>query len=59
MSNAARKLETHDIVVEDVFPHAPSTIWKVLTTGAFKPVVSALATRPPSHPLAPVKRTMG
>ena len=25
MSNAtARKLETHDIVVEDVFPHAPS-----------------------------------
>lgn len=24
---------TQDIVVEDVFPHAPETIWKVLTTG--------------------------
>lgn len=35
MSTApVRKLDTHDIVVEDVFPHAPSTIWKVLTTGA-------------------------
>lgn len=35
MSNAvARTLDTQDIVVEDVFPHAPSAIWKVLTTGA-------------------------
>lgn len=24
---------TTDIVVEDVFPHAPETIWKTLTTG--------------------------
>ena len=23
-----------DIVVEEVFPHAPETIWKTLTTGA-------------------------
>lgn len=35
MSNvAARKRDSHDIVVEDVFPHAPQAIWKVLTTGA-------------------------
>lgn len=35
MSNvAACKLDSHDIVVEDVFPHAPQAIWKVLTTGA-------------------------
>jgi uncharacterized protein YndB with AHSA1/START domain len=24
---------THDIVVEQVLPHAPETIWKILTTG--------------------------
>lgn len=35
MSNAvARTLDTHGIVVEDVFQHAPSAILKVLTTGA-------------------------
>src|SRR5436309_2780444 len=25
--------DSKDIVVEDVFPHAPETIWKTLTTG--------------------------
>jgi uncharacterized protein YndB with AHSA1/START domain len=25
--------ETRDIIVEEVFPHAPETIWKTLTTG--------------------------
>ena len=57
MTNAAaRKPDTHDIVVEDVFPHPPSAIWKVLTTGAligrwlkmpiegFAPVVGTLFT---------------
>jgi uncharacterized protein YndB with AHSA1/START domain len=35
MSNAALKSDTtQEIVVEDVFPHAPETIWKTLTTGA-------------------------
>jgi uncharacterized protein YndB with AHSA1/START domain len=33
MTQAAMKTATHDIVVEDVFPHAPETIWKTLTTG--------------------------
>ena len=27
------KFDTQDIVVEEVFPHAPETIWKTLTTG--------------------------
>ena len=30
---AALKPDTQDIVVDEVFPHAPETIWKVLTTG--------------------------
>jgi uncharacterized protein YndB with AHSA1/START domain len=34
MSDAALKTDTHDIVVDEVFPHAPETIWKALTTGA-------------------------
>jgi uncharacterized protein YndB with AHSA1/START domain len=33
MSRAAEKFDTQDIVVEEVFPHAPETIWKTLTTG--------------------------
>jgi len=33
MSRAAVKFDTQDIVVEEVFPHAPETIWKTLTTG--------------------------
>jgi uncharacterized protein YndB with AHSA1/START domain len=33
MTDAALKLDTQDIVVEDVFPHAPETIWRTLTSG--------------------------
>jgi uncharacterized protein YndB with AHSA1/START domain len=33
MSDAALKSDTQDIVVDEVFPHAPETIWKTLTTG--------------------------
>jgi uncharacterized protein YndB with AHSA1/START domain len=33
MNDAALKSETQDIVVDEVFPHAPATIWKTLTTG--------------------------
>jgi uncharacterized protein YndB with AHSA1/START domain len=34
MNDAAAKPATQDIVVEEVFPHAPETIWRMLTTGA-------------------------
>jgi uncharacterized protein YndB with AHSA1/START domain len=34
MNSAALKLDTRDIVVDEVFPHAPETIWKALTDGA-------------------------
>jgi uncharacterized protein YndB with AHSA1/START domain len=33
MTQAAVKFDTQDIVVEEVFPHAPETIWRSLTTG--------------------------
>ena len=33
MNQAALKSDTQDIVVDEVFPHAPATIWKLLTTG--------------------------
>ena len=33
MTQAALKMDTQDIVVEEVLPHAPETIWKALTTG--------------------------
>ena len=33
MIEAAMKTATQDIVVEEVFPHTPETIWKTLTTG--------------------------
>jgi uncharacterized protein YndB with AHSA1/START domain len=33
MNDVALKPDTHDIVVDEVFPHAPETIWKTLTTG--------------------------
>lgn len=33
MNHAALKSRTQDIVVDEVFPHAPETIWKVLTSG--------------------------
>jgi uncharacterized protein YndB with AHSA1/START domain len=32
MTQAAMKTATQDIVVEDVFPHTPATIWKTLTS---------------------------
>jgi uncharacterized protein YndB with AHSA1/START domain len=34
MNDAALKSGTHEIVVDEVFPHAPETIWKTLTNGA-------------------------
>jgi uncharacterized protein YndB with AHSA1/START domain len=34
MNDAALKSGTQDIVVDEVFPHAPETIWKTLTSGA-------------------------
>jgi uncharacterized protein YndB with AHSA1/START domain len=33
MMEAAMKTVTQDIVVEEVLPHAPETIWKTLTSG--------------------------
>ena len=33
MTEATTTLDTHDIVVEETFPHAAATIWKALTTG--------------------------
>ena len=33
MTDAVLKSDTQDIVVDEVFPHAPETIWKTLTTG--------------------------
>ena len=33
MTDTALKSETQDIVVDEVFPHAPETIWKTLTSG--------------------------
>ena len=33
MTNAALKSDTQDIVVDEVLPHPPETIWKTLTTG--------------------------
>jgi uncharacterized protein YndB with AHSA1/START domain len=31
---AAVKSDRHDIVVDEILPHAPDTIWKALTSGA-------------------------
>ena len=33
MNDAALKPDTQEIVVDEVFPHSPETIWKTLTTG--------------------------
>jgi uncharacterized protein YndB with AHSA1/START domain len=33
MNDAALKSDTRDIVVDEILPHAPEAIWKVLTTG--------------------------
>ena len=32
MTGTATKTATHDIVVDEVFPHAPEVVWKTLTT---------------------------
>jgi uncharacterized protein YndB with AHSA1/START domain len=34
MNDAAFNSHVRDIVVDEVFPHAPETLWKVLTSGA-------------------------
>jgi len=34
MNDAVLNSGAQDIVVEEVFPHAPETLWKILTTGA-------------------------
>lgn len=34
MNDAALKADTKEIVVDEVFPHAPETIWKTLVSGA-------------------------
>ncbi|WP_457582015.1 SRPBCC family protein [Ensifer canadensis] len=34
MNEVALQPHTQDIVVDEVFPHAPETIWKTLTSGA-------------------------
>ena len=34
MNDAVLKPDTHDIIVDEVFPHAPETIWRTLTTSA-------------------------
>lgn len=33
MNDAALTIDTQQIVIDEVFPHAPETIWKTLTTG--------------------------
>ena len=34
MTDTMHKSDTRDIVVQEVFPHAPETIWNALTSGA-------------------------
>jgi uncharacterized protein YndB with AHSA1/START domain len=45
MSEAALKIVTQDIIVEEVFPHAPEVVWKTLTKpelmGRWLPMPSA------------------
>jgi uncharacterized protein YndB with AHSA1/START domain len=53
MNAAALKQQIQDIVVDEVFPHAPETIWKVLTTGA----LMARWIRMPIEGFAPVNGT--
>jgi len=33
MNDAALRSDTQDIVVDEVFPHAPETLWRALTSG--------------------------
>ena len=51
MNNAALKSRMQDIVVDEIFPHAPETIWKVLTNGA----LMARWIHMPTEGFAPVK----
>jgi len=53
MNATAMKQQIQDIVVDEVFPHAPETIWKVLTTGA----LMSRWIRMPIEGFAPVKGT--
>ena len=32
MSDAATMTDTHDIVIDEIFPHAPETVWTTLVT---------------------------
>jgi uncharacterized protein YndB with AHSA1/START domain len=34
MNDIALKADTQDIVIDEIFPHAPETIWQALTNGA-------------------------
>jgi uncharacterized protein YndB with AHSA1/START domain len=51
MNDAALKSGTQEIVVDEVFPHAPETIWKTLTSGE----LMARWLRMPSIGFEPVK----
>jgi uncharacterized protein YndB with AHSA1/START domain len=51
MNDAALKSGTQEIVVDEVFPHAPETIWKTLTSGD----LMARWLRMPSTGFEPVK----
>ena len=33
MNAAALRFDTHDIVVDEIFPHTPETLWRTLTSG--------------------------
>jgi uncharacterized protein YndB with AHSA1/START domain len=51
MNDAASKARTQEIVVDEVFPHAPEAIWKTLTSGE----LMARWLRMPSTGFEPVK----
>lgn len=34
MTDAVIQAETHEIIVEETFPHSPEAVWEALTTGA-------------------------
>ena len=51
MNDAALESETQDIVIDEVFPHAPETLWKTLTSGE----LMARWLRMPSTGFEPVK----
>jgi uncharacterized protein YndB with AHSA1/START domain len=53
MTEAALQAATHNIVVDEVFPHAPEMVWKTLTTGA----LMARWLRMPMAGFAPVRGT--